>query len=187
MRSSEFGARERCIDNRVNRKCIRSGNYSHYLQCGWDLHHSACKLGGCRRRCGFYQFKLLDLWWSGDSCNCSDCDDESQMSYFPRLALGDATAATIESSVGSSLLAAAPLSGPAAPFVALAGSIAELLAKFTNGCGQPCLLSTEYANQAEALLQQNIATYFCPPDGDCSDFSITTPRSQTAQAAAMQN
>lgn len=105
------------------------------------------------------------------------------------LGAAPATSTVIEKSVGSGLLSAAAFAGPAAPFLAIAGGIADLLAQFNvgAGCGQPCLLTTQYANQAEALLQQNIATYFCPPNGDCSNFVLDTPRSQTAQAAAMAN
>lgn len=83
----------------------------------------------------------------------------------------------IESSVGAGLLAAAPFTGPAAPFVAVAGLAAEFLAKFGvgSGCGPTCALSTAYANKAESILQQNIATYF----------NLPTPRAATAQQAAL--
>jgi hypothetical protein len=75
------------------------------------------------------------------------------------------TSTMIEGSVGGALLAAAPFAGPAAPFLAAAGAIAELLAKFGvgSGCGQSCVLSTQYANAAESALQQNIAAYFAIP------------------------
>jgi hypothetical protein len=115
------------------------------------------------------------------------------MSYaatYPRgLGVTPPISTTIENSVAAGLTTAAAVAGPAAPFLLIAAGIAKLLSVIGvgAGCGQPCLLTTEYANQAEALLQQNIATYFCPPDGDCSNFQIDTPRSQTAQAAAMAN
>lgn len=115
------------------------------------------------------------------------------MSYVATFPLGlgatPAVSTTVENSVASGLATAAAFAGPAAPFLLIAASIAKMLSAFGvgAGCGQPCLLTTEYANQANALLQQNIATYFCPPDGDCSDFVLDTPRSQTAQAAAMAN
>jgi hypothetical protein len=85
---------------------------------------------------------------------------------------------TIEGSVASGLLAAIPFSGPAAPFVAAGAAVASLLAKFGvgSGCGQSCVLSSEYANAAEAALQQNIQTYF----------SLPTPRDPVAQQTAMQ-
>ena len=83
----------------------------------------------------------------------------------------------IEGSIGAGLLAAAPFAGPAAPFLAIAGAAADLLATFGvgSGCGQTCVLSTAYANKAESVLGQNIAQYFALP----------TPRSATAQAAAL--
>ena len=100
------------------------------------------------------------------------------MSYV-RTGLGAALSTTVESSVGSSLLTAAPFTGPAAPFVAAAGAIADMLASFGvgAGCGQSCVLSSDFANQAEAQLQQNISNYF----------AIAPPRPASAQAAAVAN
>jgi hypothetical protein len=75
------------------------------------------------------------------------------------------------------LLSGAVFTGPAAPFVAVAGAIAEFLGAMGvgSGCGQTCVLSSAYANKAEALLQQNINTYM----------SIPAPRAASAQAAAL--
>jgi hypothetical protein len=83
------------------------------------------------------------------------------------------------SAAGGALLTAAPFTGPAAPFVAIAGAITEMLASFGigTGCGQTCVLSSDFANQAEALLQENISTYF----------GIAPPRPQIAQTAAEAN
>jgi hypothetical protein len=80
---------------------------------------------------------------------------------------------------GAAVLAAAPFTGPAAPFVAVAGLITEFLGQMGvgSGCGQTCVLSTQYANQAEALLQQNIETYF----------AIPAPRPLSARTAALAN
>ena len=88
------------------------------------------------------------------------------------------TSTKIEGSIGAGLLAAAPFAGPAAPFLAVAGIAAELLATFGvgSGCGQSCILSSQYANQAETVFRQNITTYF----------SLAVPRSATAQAAALR-
>ena len=82
-------------------------------------------------------------------------------------------------SAGASIAAAAPLTGPAAPFVAIGGLIVSFLGQMGigSGCGQTCVLSTQYANQAEALLRQNINAYFAVP----------TPRPQSVQTAALQN
>jgi hypothetical protein len=80
---------------------------------------------------------------------------------------------------GGVLLSAAPFTGPAAPFLAIAGAITEFLGAMGvgSGCGQTCVLSTEYANQASALLGQNIAAYF----------AIAAPRPLSAQTAALAN
>jgi len=96
----------------------------------------------------------------------------------PTCGLGATGGQEVESA-GGVLLAAAPFTGPAAPFVAIAGAITEFLGAMGvgSGCGQTCVLSTQYANQAEALLQQNIAAYF----------AIAAPRPLSAQTAALAN
>jgi hypothetical protein len=104
----------------------------------------------------------------------------SGITNIAKLAASGAPLSTqIEGSVGSALLAAAPFAGPAAPFLIIGGAICDMLAVLGvgSGCGQTCVLSSNYANQAEALLQQNIAAYF----------NIPAPRPQSAQAAALAN
>lgn len=78
---------------------------------------------------------------------------------------------------GSALLTAAMIPGPQAPFLAIAGAAAELLGAIGigRGCGQTCIVASQYANKAESLLQQNYNTYFALP----------TPRAQSAQQAAL--
>lgn len=85
----------------------------------------------------------------------------------------------IEGSVGSALFGAASIPSPASPFLAAGGAIAGLLAQYGvgSGCGQSCVLSTQYANAAESALQQNIAAYR----------SIPTPRWTGYQTQALQN
>jgi hypothetical protein len=46
-----------------------------------------------------------------------------------------------------------------------------------QGCGQTCVITSQWANQAEGLLQKNIAEYFALP----------TPRSPANQQQAMAN
>jgi hypothetical protein len=96
-----------------------------------------------------------------------------------RRGLGAATGGQDIAAAGGVLMSAAPYSGPAAPFLAIGGAIAEFLGAMGvgSGCGQTCVLSTQYANQAEALLQQNIAAYF----------AIAAPRPLSAQTAALAN
>lgn len=83
------------------------------------------------------------------------------------------------SAAGATIMAAAPLTGPAAPFVALGGAITEMLASFGvgSGCGQTCVLSSQFADKAEAQLRQNIALYFAQ----------TPPRLASTRTAALQN
>jgi hypothetical protein len=109
------------------------------------------------------------------------------MAYLnPRTGMGASTAGTIESvggstlaSVAGTLAATGAITGPAAPVLLIAAGIAEFLGAMGvgSGCGQTCVLSSQYANQAEALLKQNIAAYF----------AINPPRPQSAQTAGLTN
>ncbi len=100
------------------------------------------------------------------------------MSYVLNRGFG-VTGSQYISAGGGTLLAAAPFTGPAAPFVAAAGAIADMLASFGvgSGCGQTCVLSTQFANQAEGQLKQNLAMYLALP----------SPRPLSAQTAAVAN
>lgn len=91
---------------------------------------------------------------------------------------GAPTSTKIETSIGAALLTAAPYAGPAAPFLAVAGLASDLLAMLGvgSGCGQSCVLSSKYADQASQILQQNFDTYF----------SLPIPRDPVAQAAALR-
>lgn len=79
--------------------------------------------------------------------------------------------------VAGSILALSPATGPLAPFVAAAAAIVGILATLGvgSGCGQTCVLSSQYANQAEAALAQNIQAYF----------AIPPPRDPASQQAAI--
>lgn len=81
------------------------------------------------------------------------------------------------SGAGTALLTAAMIPSPATPFLAIAGAAAEILGAIGigKGCGQTCILASQYANKAEPILQQNLDTYMAQP----------TPRSQSAQTAAL--
>ena len=86
---------------------------------------------------------------------------------------------SVLSSTAGTLIAVGAAPGPLAPILAVAAGVAEMLAAFGvgSGCGQTCVLSSQYANQASALLDQNIAAYF----------AITPPRPVAAQQAALAN
>ena len=88
------------------------------------------------------------------------------------------TSTKIETSIGAALLTAAPFAGPAAPFLAVAGLASDLLAVLGvgSGCGQSCVLSSKYADQANQVLQQNLDTYM----------GLPVPRDPQAQAAALR-
>jgi hypothetical protein len=69
-----------------------------------------------------------------------------------------AAAASGATILGSTLLATAiPFVGPA---IAAATIVIEAI--MNSGCGQTCIESTSFANQANAALQQNIEAYFQP-------------------------
>ena len=122
----------------------------------------------------------------GDICSCGLGLTPAEISSVGGGALsvsnvarsGAPVSTQIESSIGTSLLTAAPFTGPAAPFVAVAGLAAHFLAAMGvgSGCGQTCVLSSQYADQAETLLQRNLDTYF----------SLAAPRDPAARAAALR-
>jgi hypothetical protein len=89
-----------------------------------------------------------------------------------------ATSTVIENSLATSLAAAAPLSGPAAPFLLAAAGIAKALAALGvgAGCGQSCVITSDAANEYGNIMQQNILAYFAQ----------TPPRTTTSQTAALQ-
>lgn len=81
--------------------------------------------------------------------------------------------------VGTNAATAFLACGPACAGVAAAGTlIAGLITgQIFGGCGQTCVVTTKWANQAELALQQNLAAYM----------AIPTPRPLAAQQAALAN
>ncbi len=69
----------------------------------------------------------------------------------------------VAGAVAGGLLAVAPFTGPAAPFVAAAGAIVALAAKIFAGCGQTCVLATQYADQAGNGFDQILSLYYAQP------------------------
>lgn len=76
-----------------------------------------------------------------------------------------------------------PFIGPA---LAAAGIIIEAI--INSGCGQTCIISTEFANKANAALQQNIEGYFAPRmiNGKYDPSITLTTESQQAALMAYQ-
>lgn len=60
---------------------------------------------------------------------------------------------------------------------AIAGISIAIEAILNSGCGQTCIVTSQWANQAEGYLKQNIDEYF----------KIPTPRPQSVQQIAMAN
>lgn len=70
--------------------------------------------------------------------------------------------------------------GVAVPVIGAALVGATLLASYlirNSGCGQTCIVTSQWANQAEAMLKQNIAAYF----------GLASPRPASAKAVALAN
>jgi hypothetical protein len=88
-------------------------------------------------------------------------------------AVAEATLApTVAATLGITATAAIPIIGAA---VAAIGFGIEAI--LNSGCGQSCVITSDWANQAEAQLKQNYAAYF----------AIPTPRPQSVQQAAVAN
>jgi hypothetical protein len=64
-------------------------------------------------------------------------------------------APAVASALGISAAVAVPIVG-----AAFAGILFGVEAILNSGCGQSCVMTSEWANQAEPLLKQNIAKYF---------------------------
>lgn len=86
-------------------------------------------------------------------------------------ALATGTAATI---LGLSPALAIPIIGAAMVGVTIA--VIGLI-KLSKGCGQTCIVTSQWANQAEDLLKQNLAAYLALP----------VPRPRSAQNTALSN
>jgi hypothetical protein len=106
--------------------------------------------------------------------------------YFPRTlphGLGATSALAVGSSAASSAAAigaaAAWIPAAAVPFIgpAIAGVSLAIEAILNSGCGQSCVMATQFANQFETQLQNNLAAYM----------ALSTPRPYVAQQAALAN
>jgi hypothetical protein len=87
-------------------------------------------------------------------------------------------AAALNSGTGivTALAAGASLTSPIIS-AAFAGVALGIQAILNSGCGQTCVVTSNWANQAEGRLKQNLEEYF----------SIPAPRPLSAQIAALKN
>ena len=75
-----------------------------------------------------------------------------------------AAAPAVATALGISASVAIPLVG-----AAFAGVLFGIEALMNSGCGQSCIVTSQWANQAEPLLRQNIDTYFKQSPRTASD------------------
>lgn len=95
-----------------------------------------------------------------------------------RRGMGASRAQIAGSSIQTAAFALAPLAGPWAPVVIAVGAILGPIVATFNGCGQTCVQATEYANEANAALQQALQVYMSAP--------VHYQSAQTAVLAQMQ-
>jgi hypothetical protein len=90
-----------------------------------------------------------------------------------------ATIQVLQATVGSSGFILGISGAIAIPIIgaALAGITLGIVAILNSGCGQTCVITSNWANQAETLLVQNIAAYFALP----------APRTAEQKAQALAN
>lgn len=91
-----------------------------------------------------------------------------------------AAEATVPALVGptvAGLLGIAPAAAIPIVGAAIAGISLAIEAILNSGCGQTCIETSQWANQAEVYLQKNIAQYF----------AIPAPRPQSVQQLALAN
>lgn len=99
----------------------------------------------------------------------------SQQSVQQAVAIGGAAA----SSAAAGLVAAHLIPAAAVPFIGPALAGAAMLASYlikNSGCGQTCIVTSQWANQAADALKQNLDAYFAMP----------VPRPKSAQTLALQ-
>ena len=90
------------------------------------------------------------------------------------------TAAAASIAAGNAGMILGMSAATAIPIIGAALAGITILATYliaNSGCGQTCIETSQWANQAETLLGQNIATYF----------AIPAPRSASQQNAALAN
>jgi hypothetical protein len=104
---------------------------------------------------------------------------------YSRRGLGASTQQTVgvvSSGAGATIATMTAAGMVAGPVGALIGAGIALVtvaieALLNSGCGQTCIVTSDWANQAEEQLQQNVLAYFAVP----------TPRPVAAQQAALAN
>lgn len=98
----------------------------------------------------------------------------------PVIGILAAHAATVAAATGGTATLAGMSLGVAVPVIGAALVGATMLAVYliqNSGCGQTCIITSQWANKAEDLLKQNLAAYFALP----------APRPQSAQKVALAN
>ena len=119
-----------------------------------------------------YRWAPTSPWWDGEPfVGMGDANSTAAAAGAGAAVVGSAVSAL--ASAGIIAGAAVPFIGPAIAIVALG---VELLIK-NSGCGITCVETSQWANQAEPLLQQNIRAYF----------SLPAPRTQSSQQLALQS
>ncbi len=99
-----------------------------------------------------------------------------------------AVGSTAASSGLSIAVAAGAVGGPVGALIGagIAAASLAIQAIMNSGCGQTCIVSSNFANQANAALQQNIEAFFAPRmQGGLYDPSV--PLTWESQQAALAN
>ena len=95
----------------------------------------------------------------------------SSMQITGAVNLGEAVAAQTGSNVAGGVAAGlstaaaivAPVCPPCGAALALGAAIVAPITKMLKGCGQSCIQASDYANEIEPLLQQNLSNYVNAP------------------------
>lgn len=115
---------------------------------------------------------MLDPYWNPRGLGATASNTQAQN-------IAKAGAAVGSSAVGI-FTATGAIAGPVGAVVGAAiGLVTTLITALiaNSGCGETCIETSQWANQAEPLLLQNVQAYFAQP----------APRSQSSQAAALAN
>ena len=80
--------------------------------------------------------------------------------------------------LGTTLITGTAICPLCAPILAIGAALVPIIAKVIEGCGNSCIQASEYANEVEPLLIQNLETYTSTPVGQ---------RTVSMQNAALAN
>ena len=130
-----------------------------------------------RRRQVFNTITRMDLGYLGDAAQTVQQVSAIGTPVVLAGVSASAASAAAASGTAATILGMAPALAIPIIGAAIAGITIAVVLLLKSGCGQTCIVTSNWANQAEDLLKKNIQAYF----------SIPAPRTQSQQSVALAN